>query len=133
VLIVIGQSRSLAVHFFGTFPWIFTILGTLLCVSAIASIFDWREIMSKANEKILAFGFGVVFIVILLLIAIFFPNPTDFQYTVFRIVLALAAGGVAAMIPGFLRVDVSNYIRAGGALGVFVIIYFFSPAALVTK
>ena len=31
-----------------------------------------------------------------LAIAVFIPNPTGFQYQVFRITLALAAGGVAA-------------------------------------
>jgi hypothetical protein len=70
-------------------------------------------------------------VAVLIVVAIAVPNPTGFQYTVFRIVLALAAGGVAAMIPGFLQVKVSTFIRAGGALAVFVIVYFYSPAALV--
>jgi hypothetical protein len=34
------------------------------------------------------------------------------------------------MIPGFLSVQVSTWLRAGGALAVFVIVYFYSPAAL---
>jgi hypothetical protein len=87
--------------------------------------------MAKPMEKYVAFAFGVVFVVVLLVLATQYPNPTPFQYTVFRIVLALAAGGVAAMIPGFLTVQVSNAIRAGGALAVFLIAYFYSPAELV--
>jgi len=86
--------------------------------------------MNKSLERYLAFGFGVIFVVVLLVLAYRFPYPTPFQYTVFRIVLALAAGGVAAMIPGFLNVDLSTKVRAGGASAVFVIVYFFSPAAL---
>jgi hypothetical protein len=86
--------------------------------------------MKKQTERLVAFGFGVVFIVILLVLAILKPTPTPFQYTVFRIVLALAAGGVATMIPGFLTVTVSKSIRAGGALAVFLIVYFYSPAGL---
>jgi hypothetical protein len=86
--------------------------------------------MTKATERYLAFGFGVVFVIVLLLLAIKYPNPTPFQYTVFRIVLALAAGGVAAMIPGFLTIKVSTLIRGGGALAVFVVVYFYSPAEL---
>jgi hypothetical protein len=86
--------------------------------------------MSKSVERYLAFGFGVVFVVVLLVLATRYPNPTPFQYTVFRIVLALASGGVAAMIPGFLSVQVSTWLRAGGALAVFVIVYFYSPAGL---
>lgn len=86
--------------------------------------------MQKPTERHLAFAFGVVFVIVLLVLATLVPNPTPFQYTVFRIVLALAAGGVAAMIPGFLTVTVPNFLRAGGALAVFVIVYFYSPAEL---
>jgi hypothetical protein len=75
----------------------------------------------KSVERYFAFGFGIVFVVVLMVLAIYFPNPTPFQYTVFRIVLALASGGVAAMIPGFLTVQVSTWLRAGGTLAVFVI------------
>lgn len=81
-------------------------------------------------EVILAFGFGVTFFVALLVLAILFPEPTAFQYAVFRIILAIAAAGVAAVIPGILNVHTSFGVRAGGALAVFVIVYFFSPAGL---
>src|SRR5205807_1504792 len=68
-----------------------------------------------------------------LALTVFIPNPTTSQYTVFRIVLALAAAGVAALIPGLLEVEVSPAVRAGGAIAVFAIAFFFSPAALVTN
>ena len=54
---------------------------------------------------ICAFIFGVVFLAALLVIVLFIPSPTDQQFEVIRIVLALAAGGVAAMIPGFRNLD----------------------------
>jgi hypothetical protein len=79
------------------------------------------------SDKLLAFIFGVVFISVLLVIAIFIPNPSGFSYTVFRIVLALAAAGVGAVIPGFLNVEYRNIVRAGGAIALFVIVYFFPP------
>ena len=87
--------------------------------------------MPKKIQQILVFLFGVVFVVALLILAIVFPNPTPFQYNVFRVVLALAAAGVAALIPGFLQVSISDWLRAGGALAVFTVVYFFNPAALV--
>lgn len=87
--------------------------------------------MLKSTQQNTAFAFGAVLIAVLLGIAFAAPNPTSFQYTVFRIVLALAAAGVAAMIPGFLNVEVGTAIRASGAIAVFVIVYFFSPAAIV--
>jgi hypothetical protein len=82
-------------------------------------------------ERIAIFTFGVIFVVVLLVLAIVFPAPTSFQYTVFRIVLALAAAGIGALVPGFLEVRYKSVVRAGGALALFVVIYFFSPAALV--
>lgn len=86
---------------------------------------------SHTLQLIVAFSFGVIFVIALIILAVMFPNPTPFQYTVFRVVLAVAIAGVTAMIPGFLRVTVSNWIRAGGALAVFVLVYFYNPAALV--
>jgi hypothetical protein len=90
-----------------------------------------------SKQSIVAFAFGVVFVVTLLVLAIAFPTPTSFQYTVFRIILALAAAGVAAMIPGFIRLKLSPSsalaIQAGGAIAVFVIVYFFNPAQLAVE
>lgn len=84
------------------------------------------------NERRIAYLFGTTFVVVILLIAIFVPEPSPFQRYVFRIVLGLAAAGVAATISGFLQVQVSSGIRAGGAIAVFIIVYFFSPTQLIT-
>jgi hypothetical protein len=89
--------------------------------------------LTRKTQQILAFSFGVAFVVALLLLAFLVKEPTSFQYTTFRVVLALAAAGVAAMIPGFLEVTVADWLRAGGALGVFVVVYFNNPAALVVN
>jgi hypothetical protein len=67
------------------------------------------------------------------ILAIAFPLPPPFQYTVFRVVLAVAAAGFISMTPGFIQVTISNWLRAGGAIGVFVVVYFFSPVALVAN
>tara|TARA_B100001964_G_C14253798_1_gene611261 strand:- start:3758 stop:4369 length:612 start_codon:yes stop_codon:yes gene_type:complete len=89
--------------------------------------------LTKKLQQILAFSFGVAFVIVLLVIAVVIPSPTPFQYTVFRVVLALAAAGVAAMIPGFLQVNISGWLRAGGALGVFAVVYFYNPAELFSE
>jgi hypothetical protein len=81
-------------------------------------------------ERPAIFAFGVAFVIVLLILAMFFPSPTDFQYFVFRTVLALAAAGVAALIPGLLDIDMP-LIRAGGALAVLILVYKFTPASLV--
>jgi hypothetical protein len=59
----------------------------------------------------------------ILVLAIAYPRPTPFQVFVFRTILSVAAAGAAALIPGFLEVEISNWVRAGGALAVFVIVY----------
>lgn len=89
---------------------------------------------SLTLQIVIAFVFGVIFVVTMLMIAIYFPKPTPFQYNVFRVVFALAAAGIAAMIPGFINLTINPsvglLIRAGGALAVFIIVFFFNPAPL---
>lgn len=86
--------------------------------------------MTKQIQTCLSFGFGVSFLILLIIIAFVTPDPTGFQYTIFRIVLALAAGGTVAAFPGFIEVKFGKWLRAGGALAVFVLVYFYSPAAI---
>lgn len=90
-------------------------------------------VMSKDLEKLIAVVFGAAFLIAMLVLAVVFTNPTAFQYTVFRIVLSVAAAGFVAMTPGFLDVKIGNWLRAGGALAVFAVVYFFSPASLVVN
>lgn len=87
--------------------------------------------MEKKYQQIAAFAFGVLFVLIMLGIAMFIPSPSDFQYLVFRVVLSLAAAGVAAMIPGFLQVNFSTVLRASGALAVFAVVFYSNPVSLV--
>ncbi|MDD3371340.1 MAG: hypothetical protein PHE27_05890 [Alphaproteobacteria bacterium] len=90
-----------------------------------------ESFMSKHLERILASAFGVFFVAVMLVLAVCFPEPSPFQIFVFRVVLAIAAAGFGALTPGFLEVKVSNMLRAGGALAIFVAVYFFNPATLV--
>ena len=91
---------------------------------------------SLTSQIIIAFIFGVVFVTAMLLIVIKFPNPTPSQDRVFRIILSMAVAGVAAMIPGFISLEIDPNIglllRAGGAIAVFVLVYFYNPAKLVS-
>jgi hypothetical protein len=87
--------------------------------------------MTKQVQQVTAFVFGVVFLAVMLAIALFRPDPTPFQYLVFRTTLAVAVGGVVAMIPGFLEARVGKAVRSGGAVAAFIIVFFFSPAKLV--
>jgi cell wall-associated NlpC family hydrolase len=86
---------------------------------------------SPSLDRIAAFAFGISFLIAMIVIAVRFPNPPPFQETVFRVILALSAGGVAAFIPGFVRVDIAHKVRAGGAIAVFALVYFLNPAEVV--
>lgn len=87
----------------------------------------------KNWEKVTAFAFGTVFIGVMLSIAFLVPAPTLTQWFVFRVVLALAAAGVGAIIPGLIVVNVSKVVRAGGAIALFVLVYWFNPPKLVVS
>jgi hypothetical protein len=76
----------------------------------------------------LSFVFGVVFLSVMLGFAVFFPNPPAFQLKVFITVLALAAAGVGAMMPGFLDIQYKGLFRTGGALALAAGVYLSSPA-----
>ncbi len=80
----------------------------------------------------LAFAFGCVAIGLVLWLAFRAETLNEQQFEILRIVLALAGGGVGAVIPGFLDVSMKAgaklALRAGGALAVFVVLYFWSPA-----
>jgi hypothetical protein len=77
------------------------------------------------------FLFGVVFIIAIMVLAFAFPNPTPIEYLVMRIVLAVATAGIATLLTGFIDVTIPHFVKAGGAFAVFVIVFFYNPAALV--
>lgn len=84
-------------------------------------------------DKLLAYAFGVIFVVVMLGIAIFDRNPPPHSIFIYRVILALAAAGVGAVLPGLIDVNIGAAVRAGGAAAFFVIIYFLKPANLVTN
>jgi hypothetical protein len=63
-----------------------------------------------------------------LFVAFAIPCPTVFQQRIVQVIIATSAAGVGAMIPGFLSVTVPTLARAGGALGIFVLVLLTDPA-----
>jgi hypothetical protein len=89
------------------------------------------ESPSPKWEKMAGFIFGVVFISLLLALNVIIDEPTRQQIGTFNTILAIAAAGVGGILAGFLHVEGTFSkiaIRTGGALALFVIIYFFNPA-----
>ncbi len=81
-------------------------------------------------DKLLAYVFGFVFVIVLLVFAVAIPNPTAFTLFVFRVVLALAAAGIGAVLPGLLEVRLPA-VRAVGALALAAVVYFLNPPSLI--
>jgi formylglycine-generating enzyme required for sulfatase activity len=79
---------------------------------------------------------ALVFITVLLALAVFIPQPSNFQMFVFRIVLALSAAAFGVTIPGFLKIKLSlstqGLIHFGGAIALFLLIYQLNPPQLIT-
>lgn len=86
--------------------------------------------MTKSVEKILSYACSFAFIVVVIVSAFVIPNPTNYQYTIFRITLALSGGGLAAFFTGFLTVEWPGRVKAGNGFAVFMIIYYLAPVAL---
>lgn len=78
-------------------------------------------------DKWLSFFFGIVFLSVMLVFAVAFPNPSQFQLRVFITVLALSAGGVGAVLPGYFEIRRKNLWRAGGAIALAGVVYFVHP------
>jgi hypothetical protein len=75
-----------------------------------------------------------VFFVVVLLAAIMIPNPTFFQSFVFRACAAISLAAIAGFIPGLLTIESrfkTSFIRASGAVAVFVIIWLINPPAMI--
>lgn len=83
-------------------------------------------------EKVVATCNAVLIIATVLFLVVKDRPFSDPNFTQFvRILLSLACGVPGAVIPGFLNVDVKGtgmIVRAGGALGLFVVTYFFAPS-----
>jgi hypothetical protein len=76
-------------------------------------------------EKITLFVFGTFFFIVLLAMAWVDPHPSASSWYIYIWVLAMAAGGVAALLPGAIEVKLNPGIRAGGAVAIAVLVIYF--------
>ena len=81
-------------------------------------------------EKIAGLIFGVTFVTALLALSVLIPEPSPTQYATFKTILAIAAAGVGGILAGTIHVEGSIQkwsLRAGGAIALFIIVFFFTP------
>ncbi|BAT60093.1 hypothetical protein GJW-30_1_02628 [Variibacter gotjawalensis] len=83
-------------------------------------------------EKHLALFIGLALVVLSVVLAFFFKDPSALQTRIILAVLALGGGAVATEITGMLKVDLNLgqklVVAATGALAIFVILYLVVPA-----
>lgn len=70
---------------------------------------------------------GIGLVILITLLIIFIPCPSSAQYEVFHAILALCIAGLGAIIPGFLKVEYKGLLQAGGAMGLFVLVFWGGP------
>lgn len=95
-----------------------------------------RETTYTTSEKKINTWWMITFFilaVVSLAISIFIGEPGVSQEFHLRLIIAISIAGIASIIPGFFDISVvwlRNSIKAGGAIGIFVLIYLINPATL---
>lgn len=82
----------------------------------------------KLGNKHLIFLFGMVCLIGVVTLVFCFDELNPAQYTVVKTIMAIGVAGVASLLPGTINVKINPGIKAVGAVAVFVLVYFFSPA-----
>lgn len=73
---------------------------------------------------------SVTLFAVMILYAIFIPEPSPMQGLVGRTILAAATSGFVTSIPGLLKIELGGWLRASGALAVFILVFLVNPAQL---
>jgi hypothetical protein len=85
-------------------------------------------------ERYSVFIFGVVFLSVMIILSIWIPEPTKSQFFTLKLAMALAAAGIGALLPGLLELKIplipTSFIKASGAIGLFIIVWYTDPAKL---
>lgn len=84
-----------------------------------------------AHERWAYLGIGVLFILLIVVLASVFPQVVGFTQLVYRAVLAVGVGLIFAGVTGFLKVDLKlsegNAVTAGGSAAAFILLYLVNP------
>ncbi|QHS60845.1 hypothetical protein [Chitinophaga agri] len=98
-------------------------------LASIDDMFSFSQKKSMREKYIVPF-FGLLGLIAIAIFAWFVPNPSRYQTGVFWVILSIFAAGCAAAIPGFLEVKYKGFIRATGAIGVFILMFFGVPKVM---
>ncbi|OGB25754.1 MAG: hypothetical protein A3I66_05075 [Burkholderiales bacterium RIFCSPLOWO2_02_FULL_57_36] len=88
---------------------------------------------SHPIDRYLLFAFGVIFLSVLLWLVFREEQLNEDKAKLVHLVSSLAAAGVGAALPGWLNIEYKNFVRAGGALGLFVLVFTYQPERAVNQ
>jgi hypothetical protein len=87
-----------------------------------------KEEAPRSWKLITLFIFAVCAFGFLLLITRLDPNPSQTNWYIYLTLLALAAAGAAALLPGAINVEINRWLKATGALGVLAVVFYFGAS-----
>jgi hypothetical protein len=77
--------------------------------------------------QIVTFALGILFLLLILILALEIPDPSDTVLKIWRIFLGLGAGGFAAGLLGFIEIEgqIGDWVvHAGGPIALTILIIF---------
>lgn len=74
---------------------------------------------------------GGVLIALSFFSAMLIDNPSALKVFMIRGLFAVGCSACSSFIPGWLNINLNGYLKAGGAIGVLLIFYFFNPPAMI--
>lgn len=84
-----------------------------------------------AGNKYITLGIGFVFVILSFVISMVIDNPSEFKMFIIRSTFAVGCAALASFIPGWINVNIKGYVKAGGAIAIILIFYFFNPPAML--
>ncbi|EEW5780051.1 hypothetical protein ACR47K_003341 [Escherichia coli] len=89
-----------------------------------------RDDIDTAN-KYITLSIGSVLVIMSFAFAMFMDNPSYFKIFIIRSTFAVGCAALASFVPGWINVNVKGYVKAGGAIAIILIFYFFNPPAML--
>lgn len=81
-------------------------------------------------KEITAVVLAIIFLIFVSYLAVEIPHPSAFQTFIFRGIFSISLSLLAFLIPGFLKFE-SKYIKATGAIVIFIIVWLINPPSLL--
>lgn len=83
------------------------------------------------GSKYVTLGIGCVLVIASFICAMIIDDPSQFKIFIIRSTFAVGCAALASFIPGWVKVNINGFVKAGGAIAIILIFYFFNPPAML--